>query len=156
MAYHPVEFAQSAVSAFGSSGLLAVSAQGKLTLIVEKYLLVEPHLTVQLWQFYERSTAGMELETPFKQIIDKETFEAALSDVSFVKFVLYDEDEPVGIGLVAAEVSKVLWLSPSYFTHKYGTRQVHYLLGVVVIKSVSARSRLGAKMLVQAGHGQLS
>jgi len=51
---------------------------------------------------------------------------------------------------VATDVSKVLWLSPSYFAHKYGTREVHYLLGVVVSKSMASHSRMGAKLLVQS------
>lgn len=117
---------------------------------IDKCVRVEMPLSAQLWELYAEAAAGMEMKTPFKQIIERAEFEDALLEASFTKFVLDDENTPVGIALVATDVSKVLWLSPSYFEHQYGNRPVHYLLGVAVAKSVLSRSRLGGKMLLRA------
>ena len=123
---------------------------GRCILKIKRYRAVEMPLSVQLWKLCSKAMSEMERETPFKQGIKQQEFEDAMSDDSFIKFVLYDEDRPIGISLVATDVSKVLWLSPSYFAHKYGTREIHYLLGIVVSKSIASRSYKGGKLLLQA------
>jgi hypothetical protein len=73
-----------------------------------------------------------------------------MGDSSFIKYVLYDHELPVGVAVVATNVHKVEWLSSEYFESMYGDLPVHYMIGVAVTEDQARGSSLGGRALVLA------
>ena len=78
------------------------------------------------WALYDEAFAGMRTASPCRQYLTEEEFHAEMTDERIIKFVLWDEDDPVGMLLVASDLRALPWISPEYFAERYPD---HYASG---------------------------
>jgi hypothetical protein len=117
--------------------------------MIDKYLVVEPNLADTLWDIYYPNMQRIQKNTPFRQGLTRDEFDAAMCDPSFIKFVLFRKVEAVGLVLIATEISKISWLSTDYFAENYGEEPTYYIVGLAVAEQHSKVSIVGGKNLLE-------
>jgi hypothetical protein len=119
-------------------------------LAIRCHLEVDTVVAQHLWGIFRPGMQRIEKNAPFKHGLRQEEFSFMMIDTSFKKYVLYEREVVVGLGLVATDINKVDWLSYDYFRNVYGDAPVHYLIGVTLQEDFERGSDLGGRALVTA------
>ncbi len=123
---------------------------------VERRIAVEgPEEAAQLWRIYRTAFAPLATATPMRHGSYTEAqFESVLSDQEFMKFLVYADDVLAGLCLITANLDKVPWVNPQYFTHRYPELleqgKLYYLPAVVVDPAFQDTRRVGAALLADS------
>jgi hypothetical protein len=86
---------------------------------VTQEVAMQPDIVERYWRLYEDAFAPLALVAPHRQNLLREEFYEEMNDERIIKFVLWDDDEPVGMSLVATDLTAVPWVSPEYFAHRF-------------------------------------
>jgi hypothetical protein len=101
-----------------------------------------------LWGVYSSRLGEAQRKSPFRQHMGKDEFLACLRDETFIKFILRQDAAPIGILLLARDISRVSWLHTAFFEAQYPAayeaRQLFYYAGIAISSGVSPK---GAVML---------
>ena len=100
----------------------------------------------RLWKLYEVAYQPIAEEVVTREILQRSEFDDTLRDPSFRIWLLWDGDEPVGMCVIATDLTHSRYLSFPYFEARYpdhvrkGT--VHYIYWVVVHPGQKARGAI--------------
>jgi hypothetical protein len=99
--------------------LSARSIPGGFAVRVTQEVAIQPDVVERYWRLYEDAFAPLARVAAQRQTLFKEEFYEAMTDERIIKFVLWDDDEPVGMALVATDLAAVPWVSSDYFAHRF-------------------------------------
>jgi hypothetical protein len=86
---------------------------------VTQEVAIQPDVVERYWRLYEDAFAPLARAAVQRQTLFREEFYEAMTDERIFKFVLWDDDEPVGMAWVATDLAAVPWVSPDYFAHRF-------------------------------------
>ena len=117
----------------------------------------------QLWTLYTRSYARTAEEAVTHEMLDRLEFNDQLSDTTNRCWVVWEDNMPVAMTMIATDVRRTRWLSEHYFKKSYpqqfATNKVHYVVWAVVDPSYATKgvSMFMARqaMAVEAREGSL-
>lgn len=96
----------------------------------------------RLWAFYRRANAENPL-TPFTEVINRSEFDDALLNSTNRVWVVWENDQPIVMTLIATDITTTRWINAEYFRRHHTERMrkglVHYVMWVVVDSSVAVR-----------------
>jgi hypothetical protein len=123
--------------------------------IVETLIIRDPTEFARLWTIYKDAFERLNQRTPIHHgAFDRQQFEAVLSDEDFTKFLVYTDDELVGVTLITNVLTKIPWVNAGYFEQHYPDRsragKIYMLPAVVIDPKHQDLRRIGAKLLQQA------
>ncbi|MBP6930023.1 hypothetical protein KBB60_00225 [Patescibacteria group bacterium] len=98
----------------------------------------------RLWHLYNESFREVNQLTPLAQSFPKKTFRGFMRSPLVYKFILWEEDKAVGLGLMTNRLELEPLLSLPYFQQRYGKDKVYYVLAAVV-----AQSHRGTKAMLR-------
>ena len=108
--------------------------------------VVDPALSAKLWHLYEVSYAGMSEQAVTREVLYRSEFDAAIADPTNRLWVLWDDDSPVAMTLIATEIGPTRYLSRGYFDGRFPehTRRgaVHYIMWLVVHPMYAAQGAI--------------
>ena len=125
--------------------------------------VVDPTLREQLWSLYSRSYVNLAQETVTHEMLDREEFNDQLGDSTNRAWVVWEDNDPIAMTLIATDIKRTRWLSEHYFKQhfpeKFRLGRVHYVVWAVVDPGYVTRgaSILMARqaMAVEAREGSL-
>jgi hypothetical protein len=98
--------------------------------------VVERGLVERLWNLYEVAYRRTAEESATREMLFRSEFDSALADSSNRLWVLWSDDEPVAIVLIATDIGSTRYLSQPYFEQHFTDHSrrgaVHYILFIVV------------------------
>jgi hypothetical protein len=117
----------------------------------------------QLWTLYARSYARTAEEAVTHEMPDRLEFNDQLTDATNRCWVVWEDNLPVAMTMIATDVRRTRWLSEHYFKKNYpqqfATNRVHYVVWAVVDPSYVTRgvSMFMARqaMAIEAREGSL-
>jgi hypothetical protein len=117
----------------------------------------------QLWTLYSRSYARTAEEAVTHEMLDRLEFNDQLADATNRAWVVWEDNMPVAMTMIATDVRRTRWLSEHYFKKSYpqqfATNKVHYVVWAVVDPSYVTKgvSMFMARqaMAVEAREGSL-
>lgn len=96
----------------------------------------------RLWDFYRRAYLANPL-SPFSEVVNRSEFDDALLNSTNRVWVVWEDNRPVVMTLIATDISTTRWLNAEYFRRHHTERMrrglVHYVMWVVVDESVAVR-----------------
>jgi hypothetical protein len=100
----------------------------------------------ELWALYERSYVRTAERAVTREQLYRSEFETAISDVSNRVWVVWADDRPVAMALIATDVAATRYLSRAYLEHNFPERlargEVHYILWTVVDRDYAAKGAI--------------
>ena len=117
----------------------------------------------QLWTLYTRAYARTAEDAVTHEMLDRLEFNDQLSDTTNRAWVVWEDNLPVAMTMIATDVRRTRWLSEHYFKKNYpqqfATNKVHYVVWAVVDPSYVTKgvSMFMARqaMAVEAREGSL-
>jgi hypothetical protein len=104
--------------------------------------LSDASLRDRLWDLYSRCFAQQQVQ-PFDQVVTRTEFDEVLLTSTNRVWVVWDDQRPVVMTVIATDISSTRWLNPEYFRRHHPdrmrTRRVHYVLWVIVDPHVEIR-----------------
>jgi hypothetical protein len=98
--------------------------------------VVDPTLREQLWSLYSRSYVNLAQETVTHEMLDREEFNDQLGDSTNRAWVVWEDNDPIAMTLIATDIKRTRWLSEHYFKQhfpeKFRLGRVHYVVWAVV------------------------
>jgi len=98
--------------------------------------VVEPVLAEKLWHLYELAYGGLSEEAVTREMLYRTEFDATIADPTNRLWVLWDDNTPVGMSLVATDIGSTRYLSRAYFELHYPDHMrrgvVHYIMWLVI------------------------
>ena len=98
--------------------------------------VVDPALREQLWSLYSRSYVNLAQETVTHEMLDREEFNDQLGDSTNRAWVVWEDNDPIAMTLIATDIKRTRWLSEHYFKQhfpeKFRLGRVHYVVWAVV------------------------
>lgn len=108
--------------------------------------VVDPVLGDKLWQLYEVAYRGLAELAVTREMLYRSEFDETIADPTNRLWVLWDDNSPVGMTLVATDIGATRYLSRQYFEHHYPDHMrrgaVHYIMWLVVHPAHAARGAL--------------
>lgn len=96
----------------------------------------------RLWTFYRRTYASQPRQ-PFTEVLNRSEFDEVLLNSTNRVWVVWENEMPVVMTVIATDISSTRWLNPEFFRAQYPDRmkagRVHYVMWVVVDPSVEIR-----------------
>lgn len=96
----------------------------------------------RLWEFYRRAHA-VNPPMPFTEVVNRSEFDDALLNSTNRVWVVWEDNRPVVMTLIATDITSTRWLNAEYFRTNHAERMrkglVHYVMWVVVDASVELR-----------------
>ena len=90
----------------------------------------------QLWTLYTRAYARTAEDAVTHEMLDRLEFNDQLSDTTNRAWVVWEDNLPVAMTMIATDVRRTRWLSEHYFKKNYpqqfATNKVHYVVWAVV------------------------
>ena len=125
--------------------------------------VTDPVLKDQLWALYVRSYARTAEEAVTHEMLERFEFNDQLTDATNRCWVVWEDNMPVAMTMIATDVRRTRWLSEHYFKKNYpqqfATNRVHYVVWAVVDPSYVTRgvSMFMARqaMAIEAREGSL-
>jgi GNAT superfamily N-acetyltransferase len=125
--------------------------------------VVDTPLTDKLWHLYEVAYEGAAAQAVTREMLYRTEFDEALADPTNRLWVLWDDADPIGMGLVATDIGRTRYLSRAFFEHKFPEHMrrgaVHYIMWLVVHpahRATGAIVRLSREgMALEAADGAL-
>ncbi len=107
---------------------------------------VERGLLERLWDLYELAYRRTAEESASREMFFRSEFDSAIADPTNRLWVLWADDEPVAMVLIATDISSTRYLSAPFFERRFTDHSrrgaVHYVLFVVVHPRYAARGAL--------------
>lgn len=104
--------------------------------------LGDVELRDRLWTFYRRAHAANPL-SPFTELVNRSEFDESLLNSTNRIWVVWENNQPVVMTLIATDISSTRWLNVEYFRRHHAERMrkglVHYVMWVIVDSSVAVR-----------------
>lgn len=98
--------------------------------------ITDPVLSDRLWDLYEICYSPAADKSPSHEMLFRDEFDEALRESSNRIWVLWDDNAPVAMTLIATEIGRTRYLSRSYFDGRYPEHSrrgaVHYIMLLVV------------------------
>jgi len=108
--------------------------------------VVERGLLERLWELYELSYRRTAEESATREMFFRSEFDAAVADSRNRLWVLWADDEPVAMVLIATDIGSTRYLSHPFFERHFTDHArrgaVHYILFVVVHPRYAAKGAL--------------
>ncbi|MGB8858863.1 MAG: hypothetical protein WCC60_06385 [Ilumatobacteraceae bacterium] len=108
--------------------------------------VVDGVLGAKLWSLYELAYGAMAEQAVTREVLFRSEFDSAIADPTNRLWVLWDDDRPVGMTLVATDIGNTRYLSRAYFERCYPDHMrrgvVHYIMWLVVHPAHTARGAL--------------
>jgi Acetyltransferase (GNAT) family len=108
--------------------------------------VVERGLLERLWELYELAYRKTAEESASREMFFRSEFDTAIADASNRLWVLWADDEPVAMVLIATDIGSTRYLSQPYFERHFTDHSsrgaVHYILFVVVHPRYAAKGAL--------------
>jgi len=108
--------------------------------------VVERGLLERLWELYELSYRRTADESATREMFFRSEFDAAVADSRNRLWVLWADDEPVAMVLIATDIGSTRYLSQPFFERHFTEHArrgaVHYILFVVVHPRYAAKGAL--------------
>jgi hypothetical protein len=108
--------------------------------------VVERGLLERLWQLYESAYRRTSEQSASREMLYRSEFESAVADSTNRLWVLWSDDEPIAMVLIATDIGATRYLSVPYFERRFADHArrgaVHYILFVVVHPAFAARGAL--------------
>lgn len=108
--------------------------------------ITDRSLIDRLWQLYRRSYLPVAQEVPTHEMLERDEFEGQLRSANNRLWVIWDDDQPVGMTLVSTDIRSTRWLSTEYFAKYFPDHlrdgRVHYVVWVTVDPSYQARGSM--------------
>jgi hypothetical protein len=108
--------------------------------------VVERGLLERLWELYELSYRRTAEESATREMFFRSEFDAAVADSSNRLWVLWADEEPVAMVLIATDIGSTRYLSQPFFERHFTDHArrgaVHYILFVVVHPRYAAKGAL--------------
>lgn len=103
-------------------------------------------LSDRLWRLYEAAYGTVVAQSPTHEMLFRHEFDDALADPGNRLWVLWDDEEPVAMILIATQIGSTRYLSDAYFIRAYPEHQargaVHYIMWLVVHPAVAAKGAI--------------
>jgi Acetyltransferase (GNAT) domain len=113
---------------------------------VTRHTRVGSNLLQELWRLYEHAYARTAQRAVSREQLYREEFEAAVADGSNRVWVVWADDKPVAMALIATDVSATRYLSRAYLQHNFPDRfergEIHYILWTVVDREYAAKGAI--------------
>ena len=107
---------------------------------------VERGLLERLWDLYELAYRKTAEESATREMLFRSEFDTAIADSSNRLWVLWADDEPVAMVLIATDIGATRYLSRPFFERRFTDHArrgaVHYILFVVVHPRFAAKGAL--------------
>ena len=107
---------------------------------------VDRGLLERLWQLYELAYRRTAEESASREMFFRSEFDSAIADPTNRLWVLWADDEPVAMVLIATDISSTRYLSAPFFERRFTDHSrrgaVHYVLFVVVHPRYAAKGAL--------------
>ena len=104
--------------------------------------LGDVELRDRLWEFYRRAYANNPV-LPFTELVNRSEFDEALLNSTNRVWVVWEDNRPMVMTLIATDITSTRWLNPDYFRQHHAERMrkglVHYVMWVVVDSDVEIR-----------------
>ena len=98
--------------------------------------VVDAVLADKLWQLYDVAYQGLSEQAVTREMLYRSEFDETIADPTNRLWVLWDDNMPIGMSLVATEIGSTRYLSRAYFEHHYPDHMrrgaVHYIMWLVV------------------------
>ena len=98
--------------------------------------VLDPTLSYQLWALYTRSYLQLAQETVTHEMLDREEFNDQLGDSTNRAWVVWEDNDPIAMTLIATDIKRTRWLSEHYFKQHFPENfklgRVHYVVWAVV------------------------
>jgi hypothetical protein len=108
--------------------------------------VVERGLLDRLWQLYEAAYRRTAEQSASREMFYRSEFDAAVADPTNRLWVLWSDDEPIAMVLIATDIGATRYLSVPYFERHFADHArrgaVHYILFVVVHPHYAAKGAL--------------
>ena len=108
--------------------------------------VVEHGLLERLWELYELSYRRTAEESATREMFFRSEFDAAVADSRNRLWVLWADEEPVAMVLIATDIGSTRYLSQPFFERHFTDHArrgaVHYILFVVVHPRYAAKGAL--------------
>ena len=108
--------------------------------------VVERGLLERLWGLYELAYRRTAEEAASREMFYRSEFDSAIADSTNRLWVLWADDEPVAMVLIATDIAATRYLSQPYFERHFTDHArrgaVHYILFVVVHPRYAAKGAL--------------
>ena len=108
--------------------------------------VVERGLLERLWGLYELAYRRTAEESASREMFFRSEFDSAVADPTNRLWVLWSDDEPVAMVLIATDIGATRYLSAPYFEHRFTDHSrrgaVHYVLFIVVHPRFVAKGAL--------------
>ncbi|HZY07651.1 MAG TPA: GNAT family N-acetyltransferase, partial [Ilumatobacteraceae bacterium] len=119
----------------------------KFSMFVTRHNSVVEHgLLERLWELYELSYRRTAEESATREMFFRSEFDAAVADSSNRLWVLWADEEPVAMVLIATDIGSTRYLSQPFFERHFTDHArrgaVHYILFVVVHPRYAAKGAL--------------
>lgn len=96
-----------------------------------------------LWTIYNESFRDVNINSPCKQSFNKNEFIQMLYDNTVEKFILKNNNNEIGIGLVTNNFNNLPWISKDYFLNKFPesftNNKIYYFMGIAIDKNYRKR-----------------
>jgi hypothetical protein len=110
--------------------------------ITQHTRLGDVELRDRLWEFYRRAYANNPV-LPFTELVNRSEFDEALLNSTNRVWVVWEDNRPMVMTLIATDITSTRWLNPDYFRQHHAERMrkglVHYVMWVVVDSDVEVR-----------------
>ena len=107
---------------------------------------VDRGLLERLWDLYELAYRRTAEESASREMFFRSEFDSAIADPSNRLWVLWSDDEPVAMVLIATDIATTRYLSSPFFERRFTDHArrgaVHYILFVVVHPRFAAKGAL--------------
>ena len=98
--------------------------------------VVDTALADKLWHLYDIAYGGLSEQAVTREMLYRTEFDATIADPTNRLWVLWDDNMPVGMSLVATDIGSTRYLSRAYFELHYPDHMrrgvVHYIMWLVV------------------------
>jgi hypothetical protein len=107
---------------------------------------VERGLLERLWDLYELAYRRTAEESASREMFFRSEFDSAIADPTNRLWVLWSDDEPIAMVLIATDITATRYLSSPYFERRFTDHSrrgaVHYVLFIVVHPRFVAKGAL--------------
>lgn len=98
--------------------------------------IVDTVLADKLWQLYDLAYGGLSEQAVTREMLYRSEFDSSIADPTNRLWVLWDDNAPVGMSLVATDIGSTRYLSRAYFDLHYRDHMrrglVHYIMWLVI------------------------
>jgi len=98
--------------------------------------VVDGVLADKLWQLYDVAYSGVAEQAVTREMLYRTEFDETIADPTNRLWVLWDDNMPVGMSLVATDIGSTRYLSRAYFELHYPDHMrrgaVHYIMWLVI------------------------